>query len=326
MTSAPEGARKTRHRWSPAARASLVLLVLLVATALLASFLASDLPIFLVRDGRWYVLPNLRHPAELGGMRNAELRAEEREGRRTRFALYPLVELGPETTDLAQLNRGPSRRHWLGTDDVGRDLLARLIHGTRITLLVGVGAVLLYLFVGAVLGYLSARFPWCDKVISRLVEVILAFPAMIWVIVITGLTPTPSVWLTALAIAAIKWAGVAQLVRGEVFRLSNEPFVESARALGAGDWRLLRRHVVPHLAGPLAVSATFGVANAILIEGFVSYLGFGGSSVSWGALLAHADLHSTAQWWLAIFPGAALFSAVLLFHFIGEQLQRRGAR
>ncbi|MCA9522261.1 MAG: ABC transporter permease [Myxococcales bacterium] len=304
---------------------ALVTIGLLGVVALFASCLASDLPLVLKRDGRWYWLPNLFQPAGLASLRNADLRAEKRQGTRTTFALFPPIEQGPESTDLAQLNRGPSARHFFGTDDVGRDVLARLIHGTRVTLLVGIGAVLLYLLIGGLFGYLAARFRLWDAVISRLVEVVLAFPAMIWVIVVTGLSPTPSVWLTALAIAAIKWAAIAQIVRGEIFRLENEPFVQSARALGSGDARLLLRHLLPHLVGPLAVSATFGVANAILIEGFVSYLGFGGSSVSWGALLAHADLHSTDQWWLAAFPGVALFAAVLAFHAIGESLQRRSA-
>lgn len=313
-----------RYRKQPWAMVGLVFLLGLCLVALLADFIASDKPILIKRGARLYWFPNLRQLPELNALRNDDFRRELTQGTRTRWAWFPLIEVGPKTTNLdrAHLNAPPSRAHWLGTDDTGRDIAARIVHGSRISLFVGVGSVLLYLIVGTAVGFVGGYYRGTfDLLLSRCIDVVLAFPALVLVLAISGLSAAPSVTMTLLAIAMVRWAGVAQLVRGEVLRLSQSPFIFATKNLGASDWRIFLRHVLPNLSGLLSVTATFGVAAAILIEGFISFLGFGGTSISWGVIFAHADLSSLDSWWVATFPGLALFLTVLGYHFVGHGLE-----
>jgi len=277
--------------------AALGLLALFVATALFADCLASDLPIAMRYDGKLYLLPNVRHPGTLRRHDNHTLRQQ---GKRLSWAVYPLIPFGPNQTQPAgnlDVNVAPGTGdHLLGTDDVGRDVAAQLVHGARVALLVGVVSVLLYLLLGILLGALAGylRGP-VDQLVNWAVAVML-------VIGLTG------------------WATVARLVRGEVLRVLGLPFVEAARSLGASHTRILLRHVLPNSLGPVVVAATFGMASAILIESGLSFLGFGPNAPSWGRLLANAQVNRTA-WWLTLFPGLAIFVTVLAYNFVAEGLQ-----
>ena len=299
-------------------------LTLLLVTALGADCLASDLPVLLSYKGELYVLPNIRRPGLLRRHDNHTLRRELSDTGRG-WAVYPLIPFGPNQTQpdgALDLNVRPGTgQHLLGTDDVGRDVAAQLLHGARVALLVGFVAVLIYVLIGLLLGAMAGylRGP-VDHLVSWGVAVMLTFPTFLLILVIQGLVSAQSLWGVMLVIGITGWAGVARLVRGEVLRVGALPFVEAARGLGASHVRILLHHVLPNALGPVAVAATFGMASAILLEAGLSFLGFGPDAPSWGRLLAAAQLNRTA-WWLTVFPGLAIFVTVLSYNFAAEGLQ-----
>jgi peptide/nickel transport system permease protein len=299
-------------------------LALLLVTALGADCLASDLPILLSHKGELHVLPNIRRPGLLRRYDNHTLRQELADTGRG-WAVYPPIPYGPNQTQpggALDLNARPATgEHLLGTDDVGRDVAAQMVHGARVALLVGFVAVLIYLLIGLVLGALAGylRGP-VDHLVSWGVAVMLTFPTFLLILVIQGLVSAQSLWGVMLVIGLTGWAGVARLVRGEVLRIHGLPYVEAARGLGASHARILLRHVLPNALGPVAVAATFGMASAILVETGLSFLGFGPDAPSWGRLLAAAQMNRSA-WWLTVYPGLAIFVTVLSYNFVAEGLQ-----
>jgi peptide/nickel transport system permease protein len=315
------GRRLTRQRLTMAATGALALLVV---TALGADCLASDLPILLSYNGKLHVLPNIRRPGELRRHDNHTLR-RDLAGAKAGWAVYPLIPFGPNQTQpggALDLNVGPGTgEHLLGTDDVGRDVAAQLLHGARVSLLVGLVAVLIYVLIGLVLGALAGylRGP-VDHLVSWGVAVMLTFPTFLLILVIQGLVAAQSLWGVMLVIGLTGWAGVARLVRGEVLRIRGLPYVEAARGLGASHARILTHHVLRNALGPVAVAATFGMASAILVETALSFLGFGPDAPSWGRLLAAAQVNRPS-WWLTVFPGLAIFVTVLSYNFVAEGLQ-----
>ncbi len=327
MTAATQstwGAVRRRFRQQRLARVAAGTLVLLLATALGADCLASDLPVLLSHGGELYVMPNITRPGKLRRHDNHSLRRELAKTGRG-WAVYPLVPYGPNQTQpggALDINVRPGTGdHLLGTDDVGRDVTAQLVHGARVALLVGVVAVLIYVLIGLLLGALAGYLRGVvDHVVSWGVAVMLTFPTFLLILVIQGLVSAQSLWGVMLVIGITGWAGVARLVRGEVLRIRALPYVEAARGLGASHVRILLRHVLPNALGPVLVAATFGMASAILVETGLSFLGFGPDAPSWGRLLAAAQLNRGA-WWLTVFPGLAIFVTVLAYNFVAEGLQ-----
>jgi peptide/nickel transport system permease protein len=221
---------------------------------------------------------------------------------------------------------GPDATHWLGTDQLGRDVLARLIHGARVSLTVGFGSVALCLFIGLLLGGLAGYYGrWVDALISRLTEIMITFPTLFFVIAVLALLRVGSVVPLVLVIGFTRWTDIARLVRAEVLKLKGQDFVTAARALGLSDFRILTRHLLPNAIGPVLVAATFAVASAILIESALSFLGLGPPSptASWGELLtqAHRYLTHPGAWWLAVFPGLCIAVTVLALNELGEALR-----
>jgi peptide/nickel transport system permease protein len=291
------------------ARAGLWLLGGLVAVALFADGLASDLPIACRVAGQTYWLPFISRPAALTDDDNQTLRA------RAEWMIAPPVPYGP----LAQHPGGvsapleaPSRAHWLGTDDRGRDVLARLIHGTRVALVVGPLAVAVYLFLGVAVGLAASRGGWVDLVLGRLVEVGLTFPTLFLLLCIQGLTARASLVEVGLAIALTQWPDIARLTRAEALRVRALGHVESARAIGVPPLRLVLVHVLPLAVAPALVQAALGIGQAVLFETALSFLGFGvpPPTASWGELLSQAQATGFPPWLL--WPAALLVAAVVL--------------
>lgn len=310
-----------RSGWN---RAGLVVIALLALVALGADFLASDRPIWLKYRGEHYPFPNLIDYPELRPLTNDVLRRTMVRGED--WAVLPLVPYGPLQSKadgrIAPLE-APSGDHWLGTDDRGRDVLARLVHGTRVSLSVGIVAVGLYVLIGVLLGALAGFYGgWIDAGVSRAVETLMAFPAFFFVLVIQGLLPGASILQIMVVIGLTRWTDVARLVRGEVLRLRSAEFVLAGRALGLPPRRILFGHILPNAMGPVLVSATFGVAGAILLESALSFLGFGTPppTPSWGELLTQAFAHE-GKWWLTLFPGLAIFVTVTAYNLVGEGLR-----
>jgi peptide/nickel transport system permease protein len=219
--------------------------------------------------------------------------------------------------------RPPSIAHPFGTDNYGRDILSRAIYGTRITLMVGVGAVLIFIVIGTLLGAVSGYFGGViDGVIMRTVDVMLSLPLLFFILVVQLILP-PSIYNVILVIGITGWAGTCRLVRGQVLSVREMTYVESARAVGASHWRIISRHVIPNVMAPVIVNATLGIAATILLESVLSFLGFGVQEplASWGSMLHKAQTYMTVAPWMVFFPGMLIVLTVLAFNFLGDGLR-----
>ncbi len=239
------------------------------------------------------------------------------------FALWPVVRYGPFESSGTPF-QPPGREHTLGTDRSGRDVLARLIHGSRVSLSVGflsvAVAVALGLFVGSLSAYHGGRV---DLVLQRVVEVVICFPTFLLILTIMAFVDKRSIFNVMLVIGLTGWTGIARLVRGQMLGEKAKDYITAARALGAGSWRIIFRHLLPNSIAPVLVSATFGVAGAILTESGLSFLGFGvrPPTASWGELLNQAQTWPTGYWWLTIWPGVMIFLTVTVYNLVGEGLR-----
>jgi peptide/nickel transport system permease protein len=305
--------------------AGAVAIACLALVAVFADLLASDLPIACHVKERTFILPNITRPPALAAY-DCE-RVEDELGVDD-WAIFPLVRYGPTQTSARghiEALRPPHLfgHHPLGTDDRGRDVFARLVHGARTSLTVGLIAVLAFVGIGAVLGAIAGFFGGAmDSIVSRLVETLTAFPTLVLVLVVQAVLPQPTMATMLLAIGLTRWTEVARLVRAEVLFVSSQDYVMAARALGAPPWRVLRKHVVPNALAPILVAATFGIASVVLIEASLTFLrvGLPPPAPSWGETLSEARDHATA-WWLLVLPGLAVFGTVISLNLVGEALR-----
>lgn len=233
-------------------------------------------------------------------------------------ALFPLIPYGYRETDPTRSLEPPSGRHWLGTDAEGRDVFCRMWYGTRISLTIGVVAVCIYVSIGIFLGSLAGYFGgWVDTAVSRLIEVMITFPTFFLILTLAALIEHRSIFHVMLIIGLTNWTGVARLVRAEFLRQKSLDYVQAALAMGLQRRRIIFLHVLPNAIAPALVSATFGIASAILIESSLSFLGVGDISVaSWGETLNAGRVHQ--KLWLVLAPGAAIFFVVTVFNLVGE--------
>ncbi|HEV8663916.1 MAG TPA: ABC transporter permease [Candidatus Methylomirabilis sp.] len=228
-------------------------------------------------------------------------------------------------SDLASRSlRPPGREHWLGTDLLGRDLLSRILHGSRVSLLVGFAVALLTGAVGTAVGLLAGFYAGkIDAVFMRVTDAVMAFPTLVLAIAAVAVLDRPGLVAIILVLTAVQWTTVARLIRGAVLTLREREFVAAAHALGARDLRILARHLLPNCLAPLLVSTTFGVASNILAEAGLSFLGLGVQppAVSWGSLLSEGAVYLTVKPWLVIFPGLAITLTVLGCNLTGDGLR-----
>jgi peptide/nickel transport system permease protein len=307
---------------------ALYIVYFLFSIAILADVLANDKPLYANYKGTVYFPVFKQYLADLGiskwspDLVMADWKDLEKSGD-VSSSLWPPIKYSESDEDLANTLSGPSSQHLLGTDGIGRDVLAGMIHASRIALSIGFVSVSFAIVIGVLLGALAGFYGgWVDNIISRAIEVVLTLPVFFLIITIIAMVQQGSVWLIMVLIGITGWPGIARFTRGEFLRLRNVEFVSAATALGFKNSRVILRHILPNSLAPVLVSAAFGIAGAILTEAGLSFLGFGvpPTVVTWGSVLndARNDIHA---WWLAVFPGFAIFLAVVAYNLVGDGLR-----
>jgi peptide/nickel transport system permease protein len=229
----------------------------------------------------------------------------------------------PDAIDAWHVLLPPSGAHWFGTDELGRDVLTRVVFGARVSLKVGFVAVGIAVAIGTVVGLVAGFYGgWVDPLLMRLVDIMLCFPTFFLILAVIAMLE-PSIWYIMVIIGLTGWMGVARLVRAEVLSLKSRDFVLAARVLGASDARIIFRHILPNALSPVLVSATLGVAGAILTESALSFLGIGVQppTPSWGNILTSGKDYLEFAWWLSLFPGMAILVTVLSYNLVGEGIR-----
>ena len=307
------------------AMAGLVVIATLFAASWLAPVIANNRPIIMSWEGRTLfpavaqMVPFkffVKYP-QLSTLDFEDLKYDE-----SVALMMPPVPYSPIATSLDHRLERPDQRHWMGTDELGRDVFARLLYGTGISLKVGLVAtgisLVIGLFIGALAGYYGGI---ADIVLSRLIEIVICFPFLFLILAVIAFLP-PNIYNIMIVIGITRWTEIARYARAEFVRLKAHEFTEAARALGARDMTIIFRHILPNSLAPVLVTATFGVASAVLIENSLTFLGLGiqPPAPSWGGVLASAREQDFA-WWLTIFPGIAIFVTVTAYNLLGEGLR-----
>ena len=398
---------RNRFLSQPIARRAYRVIQILAVIALLSDFLANDKPLYCKIDGTSYFPVFKQYAVQLGlSTWDAQFVTKRWNEQSFEVAIWPPIPYAAHTIDLKngrftsplapQRVEKLSRRHWLGTDQLGRDLAAGLIAGTRTALLVGLVAMTIAGTIGFLLGAAAGYFgnnnlhthpligltwvvglgwiwyywmvsrsygllegKWLpqvlqallysvlfgyvlnrlnrllrrngklrrtiriplDDIILRAIEIVSALPGLMLILAITALIRNPGIYDVMLIIGLISWTGIARFARAEMIRIRSLEYLQAARVLGYGHWQIIRKHALPNILTPLLISLAFGMSGAVLLEAFLSFLGLGlnAEATSWGSLLNMAKSNISA-WWMAVFPGMAIFALVLSFNLVGEGL------
>lgn len=328
-SSQEKGQSYSRIVWSQFKRnrlalAGLVAIGLLTLVAVFADLLAGDKPYYMKYKGKGYYpvfrqyaiyLGVMDWPEELKRVRNfKKIKVEE--------AIFPLIPFSPSEIQLRDKYQSPSPQHLLGTDRLGRDVLAGLIHGCRYALTIGLVSVGISMLIGVFLGALAGYFGgWVDLLLARLFELWAAIPSFFLILTAAAFFP-PSLFFIMVIIGLTGWVNIARQTRAQFLQVRNHEYVAAAHSLGYSHGRIMFRHILPNAIGPVLVPAAFGVAGAILAESGLSFLGIGvpAEAITWGALLAGARSNASA-WWLVVMPGVAIFVTVTMYNLLGDGLR-----
>ena len=234
-----------------------------------------------------------------------------------------LAPYDPGRIDLTNILAAPSASHLFGTDQLGRDVLSRMIWGARISLKVGFVATGVAIIIGAILGAIAGYYGrWIDSAIMRFVDIMLCFPTFFLILAVIAFLE-PSIWNIMLIIGLTGWMSVTRLVRADFISLKERDFVQAARVIGAGDLRIIFLHILPNAMASILVAATLGIAGAILTESALSFLGIGVQppTPSWGNILTAGKDNIDIAWWLSLYPGLAILITVLGYNLLGEGIR-----
>lgn len=241
------------------------------------------------------------------------------------IAPYDPVKYSVWSSTEAERFASPSSVYLMGSDLLGRDIFSRVLFGARISLQIGIFATMMTLLIGvplgAVAGYMGG---WVDDVISWLVNVIFAFPFMLFVLAVVAVFKNPSLSLIYIAIGVVNWVQICRVTRGQFISLRSREFVEAARSLGLPTGRIIFRHILPNAVAPIIVQATLGMGSIIMIEAGLAYLGFGAQppTPSWGLMISEGQQYlGQGYWWWSVFPGLAIMYTILSFNFVGDGLR-----
>ena len=308
------------------AMSGLGLVGFLFVVAVLADFVANDKPYYIEieEEGHFPIL--IDYGVRLGlrqwpeRLLNADFKSLARDAKAVYWPPIPYASTGVDIT--GEIFEAPSGAHWLGTDRLGRDVAAGMIHGARISLTIGLVVVAIQATVGLLLGGLAGYYGgWVDLVLSRLFELMLGIPTFFLILTVAAIFP-PSIYILMVILGLTGWVGIARIIRSEFLKVRAQEFVAAAQSLGGSDLRVMVRHILPNAVAPVLVSMSFGVAGAILAESSLSFLGIGVPQhlVTWGSILAVARANTFA-WWLAVYPGVAIFLTVTAYNLLGDGLR-----
>lgn len=307
---------------------SVYVVLFLIAVAVFADFLSYAKPLYVEYNNETYFPVFKDYMVDLGltkwdppELYNVDWKDLDDAGKLQSVVWAP-VPYGPNEIDLTARLLSPGGDHYLGTDGIGRDLLAGLIHGSRISLSVGIVAAGIAVIIGIILGALAGYYGGTvDIIISRFIEIMLNFPVFFLIIVIVAIYGS-SIWYVMFAIGLTTWTTEARLIRGEILKVRNMEYILAANSVGLPNSKIIFRHVLPNSIAPVLVSGAFAIAGAIILEAGLSFLGVGVSAttVTWGSLVNEGRT-ATDAWWLAIFPGLMIFIAVVSYNLIGEGLR-----
>jgi len=295
--------------------AGLCIVLVLFFVAAFAPLIANKNPYIYISETKIYLPLFFDYPE----LKDIDLRKDKHKG----FKLFPPVRYSYSEYDLDYIVLPPSAKHFLGTDEQGRDLASRMIYGTRVSILVGFIAVFIYVSIGIIVGAIAGYYGgWIDILVSRIIEIVMCFPTFFLILTILALLG-PSLVNVMVVIGITGWTGIARIVRGEFFKIRESDFVTASRASGARDSWIIIRHILPNSLAPVLVSATFGIASTILIESSLSFLGFGVQppTPSWGDILSQSRDFIDFAWWLTLIPGLAIFVTITAYNLVGEGLQ-----
>lgn len=328
VVSEPALARGPRAPWR---RVSFWLVAAVMLVGLLAPLFANEVPLCARVDGRWSfpAVVDLFGPPPPGpGDRTWKQWWARLPAAGDDFAVMPPWAFGPNETDAARFRQGPSAVHWLGCDDAGRDVLARLVHGFSTVLWIGLPAVLLAGLLGTIAGaFAGQRSGVADFVVSRAIEVCVCVPTFL-ALLFAGAIFGDSRTAMVLVMVALFWTSFARIVRGELLSLRERDFVHIARGLGLSEWRILTHHLLPQVHSQIAVTAAFCMASAVVAESTLSFLGLGPGDAgsSWGTMLRQgSQLAVYGAWHLWAFPGLALVGVVVGCHVFADRVRRATA-
>ncbi|MCS6984391.1 MAG: ABC transporter permease [Leptospiraceae bacterium] len=302
------------------------LICLLIFLAIFADFIASPLPYLVWANHTEHDIPLSPLFAELTQGRTSSLPYRRLAAEGKIKALFAPIPFSPYETNLDEVLAPPKLArfaHYMGTDNLGRDVAARLIHGTRNSILVGFVAVALALILGLIMGSLAGYLGgFADIFISRFIEVVICFPTLILILAVLSLLK-PSLLNIMIVIGATGWTGIARVIRGEFLKRKHADFVLASRLMGASHLRLILKHILPNSLPPVIVISAFGIAGAVLTESALSFLGIGvpAPEPSWGDVLKLSQDYPDIAWWLTIFPGCFIFLTVVAFNRLGDTLR-----
>lgn len=317
---------KRQFKKNKPAVVALYFFLFLFCISLLADFLANNKPIFCSYKGSFHspVIEDYLVGAGLmkysGDLVNADWKSLKYD-----WAVFPPIKYLASDIDLSNSFAQPGSfesGHYLGTDQLGRDMLSGIIHGARISLSIGFISMGIAAIVGIILGVLAGYYGgWIDIIISRVIELFLNFPSFFLIITIVAFLGA-NIFYVMIILGLTGWMGIARLIRGEVLRVRSMEYITAAKSLGFLSSRIILRHVIPNSIAPVLVSIAFGIAGAILTESALSFLGFGvpATTVTWGSML-NQSRSATFAWWLAIFPGFMIFLTVISYNLIGDGLR-----
>ncbi len=316
---------KAQYSKNKLAVAGFYMVIFLFVIAIFADFLANDKPLLCKYQGKIYSPVVKEYIVQLGWAKwqkdflNIDWKELDYD-----WAVWPPVPYLPTNLDFTSRFSPPGENnHLLGTDQLGRDVLSGMIHGTRIALLVGFVSMSIAIAIGVLLGAIAGYMGGiADIIIQRIIEIMITIPTFFLIITVVAFYPHGGIWMIMVVIGVTGWTAIARYTRAEFLKTRNQDYVTAAVALGYSNIRTIFKHVLPNAIAPVMVSAAFGIASAILIESSLSFLGFGVSAttVSWGSILSVAR-GATYAWWLALFPGLAIFISVTTYNLVGEGLR-----